>query len=83
MTAKSSHGTNSNPDTDDALMDALLAYSEQRCMAVEAKSNNPDLEYRRDRTGDITFALLYIADKLDSIDTRLFHLVNREVKKHE
>lgn len=29
------------------------------------------------------FALLYIADKLDSIDTRLMHLVHQLEKRHE
>lgn len=69
MTAKSASRTNTNRCADDALEDCLTTY----CGLDEF-------------TGDkevMAFALLYIADKLDSIDTRLFHLVNQQGNKHE
>ena len=70
MTFKTESGTNSNLCADDALGDLLKTYSGE------------SVDYTDNDTA-ISFALLYIADKLDSIDTRLFHLVNQEGKKHE
>ena len=69
MTVKTAFETNTNRSADDALADCITEY----CCLQEF-------------TGDkevMAFALLYIADKLDSIDTRLFHLVNQQGNKHE
>ena len=69
MTVKTAFETNTNRPADDALEDCLSTY----CGLQEFTSDKEVM----------AFALLYIADKLDSIDTRLFHLVNQQGNKHE
>ena len=69
MTDKTALGTNINRCADDAMYDCLKYYCD-----TEKFTGHEEV---------IALALLYLADKLDSIDTRLFHLVNQKGKKHE
>ncbi len=71
MSVKKAEQTNSDRAADDCLADCLHNYSHRTKFTAENIR---------------VFALLYIADKLDSIDTRLFHLVNHVIdqeRRHE
>lgn len=68
LKTKVSHGENQNPAADDLLEIFLNEYAHRR-VSIQDQIN--------------TFAALYIADKLDSIDTRLMHLVHQLEKRHE
>ena len=72
MTIKKPEAPNNTMAADDLLQNYLERMTLLESLMEELQGDDRQTSFNQ----TATFALLYIADKLDSIDTRLFHLVD-------